>query len=132
MSPGARASGSRAGSRGPQSGLIYGSALRSGARVTTDSMSAIALHDEAGGDWRPVIVQDRHEPGRIDLQFGRQQGAHLLVAVLFDDEDPLVIADKVEHVVMEREGADAQRVEWMPRASSASSASSIASDDEPK
>ena len=92
-------------------GLIYGSALRSGARVTTDEHVGDRLDDEARGDRRAVVMQDRHEPGRVDLQFGRQQGAHLLVAVLLDDEDALVIADEIEHVVMEREGADAQRVE---------------------
>src|SRR5579862_1071826 len=69
------------------------------------------LDDETGGNGGAVVMQDRYEPGRVDLQFGRDQRAHLLVAVLLDDKDALVVADEIDDVVVERERADAQRVE---------------------
>src|SRR6266851_8600793 len=65
------------------------------------------LDDEAGGDRGAVVMQDRDEPRRVDLALGGQQRAHLRVAVLLDDKDPLVASDEIEHLVMEREGPDA-------------------------
>jgi hypothetical protein len=44
------------------------------------------LDDEARRDRRAVVVEDRLEPGRIDLLLVDQHHAQLGVAVLLDDE----------------------------------------------
>src|SRR5215469_15058157 len=67
--------------------------------------------DKTRGDRRPVIVQDRDETGWIEIAFADQQSAQLRIAVLLDDKDALVLGNKVEHIVVEREGADAHRIE---------------------
>ena len=66
--------------------------------------------DEAGGNRRSVIVQDRHQTGRIDIAVVDQETAQLGVPILLDEEDAVVGGDEIEHVVMERIGAHAQGV----------------------
>jgi hypothetical protein len=67
--------------------------------------------DEARGDRRAVVVQDRHQLRRIDAEFVDQQRAHLRVAVLLDDEDVSCAAMKSLDRSLEREGAHAQRID---------------------
>src|SRR6266478_7295817 len=69
------------------------------------------LDDEARGNRRAVVMEDRNEAGRIEIAFADQQGPQLRVAVLLDNKNPLVAGDKIEDVVMEREGADTHRVD---------------------
>ena len=59
--------------------------------------------DEAGGDRRAVVVQDRHQAGWVHLQFVDQQAAQLAVPVLLDDEDLLMRSDEFGHRSRERE-----------------------------
>ena len=61
------------------------------------------LDDEAGGDRRAVVVQDRLEPGRIDLLLVDQHHAQLGIAVLLDDEHRLVLGDEAVDRGAERE-----------------------------
>src|ERR1700730_4475109 len=56
-------------------------------------------------------MEDRDEPCRVEVPLVHQQGAQLRVAVLLDHENLLVAGDKIEDVVVEREGADAHRVD---------------------
>src|SRR5215475_6552065 len=73
------------------------------------------LPDRAGDEPRrnrgAVVVQDRHDPDRIDAALVHDQRAQLSVAVLLDQEHELVLGNEIWHVLMEREGADAQHVE---------------------
>ena len=57
-------------------------------------MVADRLGDEAGGDRRAVVMQDRHQPHRIDAAFVDDQRAQLRVAVLLDHEDEIVVGDE--------------------------------------
>ena len=93
----------------------------------------MARGDEARGDRRAVVVQDRHQPHRIDAAFVDDQRAQLGVAVLLDHEHEVVLVDEVGRRWVEREGADAQPVELGARAPRAMPiASSIAGAVEPK
>ena len=106
--------------------------LRSGVTLQRVEMVADGAGDEAGGDRRAVVVQDRHQPRRIDAAFVDQQRAQLRVAVLLDHEHEVVLGDEVGDVLVEREGAHAQHVEPMAVAPPACSiASSIAGAVEP-
>ena len=78
-------------------------------------MLADRLGDEAGGDRRAVVMQDRHEPHRIDADLVDDQRAKLRVAVLFDHVDEIVVGDEACHAGMERKGAHAQPIELMRR-----------------
>src|SRR5215469_9878091 len=69
------------------------------------------LDDEPCGDRRTVVMQDRHQPRRVDVAFADQQRAQLRVAVLLDDKNALMRRDEIKNVVMKRVGADAHRVE---------------------
>ena len=60
---------------------------------------------------RAVVVQDRHQPRRIDAAFVDDQRAQLRVAVLLDHEHEVVVGDEVLDRVVEREGAHPQQVE---------------------
>ena len=53
-------------------------------------MLADRVGDEARGDRRAVVVQDRHQARRIDAAFVDEQRAQLRVAVLLDHEHVLV------------------------------------------
>src|SRR5262249_40363087 len=69
------------------------------------------LYNKARRDWRAVVMQDRDETRRVDFALAHQQGAPLRVAVLLDDKDAFVAGDEIEDVGVEREGADAHRIE---------------------
>src|ERR1700736_3782627 len=56
-------------------------------------------------------MEDRDEPARLEIAFADQEGAQLCVAVLLAHENRLVAGNEIEHVVVEREGADAHRVD---------------------
>ena len=95
--------------------------------------SAIASDDEARGDRRAVIMQDRDEARRIDAAFVDQQRAHLGVAVLLDHEDLVVRVDEVDAPRrVNGKGAHPQRVEMDALRFQRASASSIAGAVEPK
>jgi hypothetical protein len=83
--------------------------LRSGVTLSCVEVVADRVGDEARGDRRAVVVQDRHQPHRIDAAFVDDQRAQLRVAVLLDHEDEVVVGDEARDAGMEREGADAQR-----------------------
>ena len=89
--------------------------LRSGVTFSASIWSPIASGDVAGGDRRAVIMQDRHQPHRIDAAFVDDQRAQLRIAVLLDDEDEIVVGDEARHAGMEREGAHPQPVEVLVR-----------------
>src|SRR4051812_22672233 len=50
--------------------------------------------DEACGDRRAVVVQDRYQPHRVDAILVDDQRAKLGVAVLFDHIDEVVVGDE--------------------------------------
>ena len=86
--------------------------LRSGVTLSARRVADLA-GDEARGDRRAVIVQDRHQADRIDAAFVDDQRAQLGVAVLLDHEDEVVVGEEARDAGMEREGADAQPIELM-------------------
>src|SRR5688500_10332577 len=69
------------------------------------------LGDEARGDRRAVVVQDRDQARRVDAGVVDEQGLDLRIAVLLDDEDFAVRGHEVEELVLEREAADSQCVD---------------------
>ena len=85
--------------------------LRSGVTLRRIEMLADRARDEARGDRRAVVVQDRHQADRIDAAFVDDQRAQLGVAVLLDHEHEVVVGDEAGHAGVEREGAHAQPVE---------------------
>ena len=74
-------------------------------------MVADGARDEARGDRGAVVMQDRHQPHRIDAAFIDDQRAQLRVAVLLDHKNEIVLGDEARDARMEREGAHAQPVE---------------------
>ncbi len=72
------------------------------------------LDDEAGGDRRAVVVQHRCQPRRIHPALVDDQHAHLRIAVLFDHEHLVVLADEIGDLFVEGKSADAQRIEMQP------------------
>ena len=64
--------------------------LRSGVILSASRWSPIARGDEPRGDRRAVVVQDRHQPRRIDAAFVDEQRSQLRIAVLLDHEHELV------------------------------------------
>ena len=68
-------------------------------------MVADGAGDEARGNRRAVIVQDRHQPDRIDAVLVDDQLAQLGVAVLLDHVNEVVIGDEACDAGVEREGA---------------------------
>ena len=76
-------------------------------------MVADGAGDEARGNRRAVIVQDRNQPDRIDAVLVDDQRAKLRIAVLLDHIDEVVVGDEASDAGMERESADAQPVEMM-------------------
>ena len=77
-------------------------------------MGADGAGDEARGDWRAVIMQDRNQAHGIDAVLVDDQRAKLRVAVLLDHIDKVMIGDEARDTGVEREGADAEPVEFMP------------------
>ena len=71
-------------------------------------MVADRFCDETRGDRRAVVVHDRDQPDGVDAVLVDDELAELAVAVLLDQEHELVLGDEIRHVLMEREGADAQ------------------------
>src|SRR6185295_6288663 len=69
------------------------------------------LGDEARGDRRAVVVQERDQVGRVDAGVVDQQGLELRVAVLLDHEHLAVRGDEVEQLVAEREAAHPEGVD---------------------
>src|SRR5258706_6298718 len=69
------------------------------------------LLDEARGDRRAVVMQHGDERGRVDAGVVDEQRLQLCVAVLLHHEHLGVRLHEVEDLVLEREGADAQRVD---------------------
>src|SRR5690348_1734591 len=67
--------------------------------------------DEARGDRRAVVVQDRDQPRGIHVELLDQQRAQLRVAVLFDYEYRLVRRNELADGVGERVSAHAQHVQ---------------------
>ena len=82
-----------------------------GRTLRAATISRDFLGDEARGDRRAVVVQDRDQARRVDAGVVDQQGLELRVAVLLDHEHLGVRGDEVEQLVAEREAADAQRVD---------------------
>src|SRR5687768_17287628 len=68
------------------------------------------LGDEARGDRRAVVVQDRDQARRVDAGVVDHQGLQLRVAVLLDHEHLAVGGDEVEELVAEREAAHPQGI----------------------
>ena len=56
-------------------------------------------------------MKDRRELSGRDLQIGRQENAHLRVAVLLDDEHLIMVANERGDLECERKRADAERVD---------------------
>src|SRR4051812_26809495 len=77
-------------------------------------MVADGTGGERGGNRRAVIMQDRHQPDRIDAVLVDDHRAKLRVAILLDDVDEVVVGDEARHAGMEREGTDPEPVEFMP------------------
>src|SRR5688572_89028 len=67
--------------------------------------------DEARGDRRAVVVQDRDQARRVDAGVVDEERLQLRVAVLLDHEHLRVRGDEVEQLVAEREAADPQRID---------------------
>src|SRR5262249_5082606 len=76
-------------------------------------MIADCLSDEAGGDWRAVVVQDRYQTHRIDAAFVDDERTQLCVSVLLHDENEIMVGDETIDAGMERESADTHAVERM-------------------
>src|SRR5215471_21673197 len=54
-------------------------------------MVADRARNEAGGDWRAVVMQDRHQADRVDAALVDDERAQLAVAVLLHDEHEIVV-----------------------------------------
>ena len=106
--------------------------FRSGVTFSSSTWSPIGAGDETRGDRRAVVVQDRHQPHRIDAAFVDDQRAQLRVAVLLDHEDEIVVGDEARRRSngTGRRGPAAGRAHGRA-ASSMSIASSIAGEVEP-
>jgi hypothetical protein len=88
--------------------------------------------DEARGDRRAIIMQDRDQPNRIDAVLVDDQLPKLGVAVLLHYVHKIMVGDEARDAGMERESADAQAIELMPARFQSPIASSIAGEVEPK
>src|SRR5256886_17008103 len=64
-----------------------------------------ALDDERGGDRQPAVVQERPQLRFLHSGLEGEEGAQLRVAVLLDDEEPLVSREEALDVLAEGERA---------------------------
>src|SRR6266536_3280691 len=95
----------RAAGRSNRDGLRHRLAQRGDLQMVL--MVADGVGDEARGDRRAVIVQDRHQPHRIDAVLVDDQLPQLGVAVLLDHIYKIMVSNEACDARMEREGADA-------------------------
>src|SRR5262245_5937097 len=54
---------------------------------------ADGARNEARGDRGTVVVQDRHQPHRVDVAFVDDERAQLRIAVLLDHEHEVMLSD---------------------------------------
>src|SRR2546430_10170249 len=76
--------------------------LAQGSDLERVEMVADRVRNEARGDRRAVVMQDRHQADRVDAAFVDDERAQLAVAVLLHDG----------HEVVVRTDASQARVEW--------------------
>ena len=69
------------------------------------------VDDEARGDRRAVVVQDRDQARRVEPASLTSSVLQLRIAVLLDHEHPRMRRDEIVDLVLEREAAHPQRVD---------------------
>src|SRR5947208_16325260 len=71
--------------------------LAQGSDLERVEMVADRVRNEARGDRRAVVMQDRHQADRVDAAFVDDERAQLAVAVLLHDEHEVVVVLAARH-----------------------------------
>src|SRR5256885_4217597 len=84
--------------------------LAQGSDLERVEMVADRVRNEARGDRRAVVMQDRHQADRVDAAFVDDERAQLAVAVLLHDEHEVVVCHEARHARVKWKSAHAQPI----------------------
>src|SRR5258708_35107436 len=96
---------------GPRRGRWSRHHLAQGSDLERVEMVADRARNEARGDRRAVVMQDRHQADRVDAALVDDERAQLAVAVLLHDEHEVVVRHEARHAREEWKSAHAQPAE---------------------